>query len=265
MAGAKVSDEFCSGKMIGNISNHKYSTMKTFRDIPLENILFIDIETVPAYPGLDYLPENWKKLWEAKSKWLRKESDDEPAVLYHRAGIYAEFGKVICIGAGHFKDGSFRLTSYHGDDEMQLLDDFGLMLSRIFSRKNQYLCAHNGKEFDFPYLARRMLINSVKLPAVLDTAGCKPWEVPYLDTMDLWRFGDYKNYTSLDLLTTALGIPSPKSDVTGADVWRLYWQEQDLARISAYCREDVLAVARVYLAFQQVQHDRQFEVLVQDL
>lgn len=234
--------------------------MKSLKEIPLDNILFLDIETVPQWPTFESLPENWQKLWEVKAGNIRKSPEDHPATLYRRAGIYAEFGKVVCISAGCFRRHIFRLASWHDDDETKLLTEFRRVLGTFFAKKNRYLCAHNGKEFDFPYLARRMLINGLELPGILATSGSKPWEVPYLDTLELWRFGDYKNYTSLDLMTTTLGIPSPKSDITGADVNRIYWDDHDLARISAYCREDVVALGKVYLAISQVHGQWEFEV-----
>ena len=233
-------------------------------EIDIQNILFLDIETVPAFPGYPDLPEHWKKLWDTKAKSLTRNPDDDPEKLYPRAGIYSEFGKVICIAVGYFQGSLFRMASFFGDDEVTLLREFGTALSRFFSKRYRYLCAHNGKEFDFPYLARRMLINGIELPDVLSTAGSKPWEVPHLDTMELWRFGDFKNYTSLDLLATVFDIASPKSDITGADVFRVYWTEHDLERIAAYCRQDVLALARIYLALSQVPGPREFETEVVD-
>ena len=113
------------------------------------------------------------------------------------------------------------------------------------------LCAHNGKEFDFPFLARRILVNELPLPAILDSAGKKPWETQYLDTMELWKFGDYKHYTSLELLAALFGIPTPKDDINGADIHRVYWEDHDLERIRIYCQKDVLTIARLFLKFQQ--------------
>jgi DNA polymerase elongation subunit (family B) len=173
-------------------------------DIRPEDILFLDIETVPQLPNYAQLPEEHKKLWDKKAQMLTKESDT-PETIYNRAGIYAEFGKIICISVGFVvhKDGvrHFRVKSFYGDDEKNLLDEFAQMLNRFSKRPWANLCGHNGKEFDFPYIARRMLVNGIEIPEILNVAGKKPWEVKFLDTMELWKFGDNKHYTSLNLLT----------------------------------------------------------------
>jgi uncharacterized protein YprB with RNaseH-like and TPR domain len=219
-------------------------------NIPLENILFLDIETVPQKPSFDELDDRMKTLWEKKADKLKKADDDNATSLYPRAGIYAEFGKIICISVGFFNGNELRIKSYYGDDEEKLLGEFATLLNRFYSGNEHLLCAHNGKEFDFPYIARRMLINRIRLPEILDIAGRKPWEIKHLDTMELWKFGDFKNYTSLDLLTAVFGIPSPKDDISGADVWKVYWQENNLERIKNYCQKDVISLARLYLAYR---------------
>lgn len=189
-------------------------------------------------------------LWDKKAAYLKKEEEDSPASLFPRAGIYAEFGKVVCISFGMLIDGNFRIKSFFGDDEKALLTDFANLLESKFSSKEFLLCAHNGKEFDFPYLSRRMLINGMSLPEILDLAGKKPWEVPHLDTMELWKFGDFKNYTSLELLTAVFDIPTPKDDIDGSQVGEVYWQEKDLERIVKYCQKDVLSIAQLFLRYQ---------------
>jgi uncharacterized protein YprB with RNaseH-like and TPR domain len=221
-------------------------------NISIEDVLFLDIETVPQSPTLVTLDPAMQVLWDKKSKMLRTpEVSAEDS--YERAGIYAEFGRIICISVGFIKDRSsfsFRLKSFFGDDEKVLLKNFSEMLGKFTSTKKEaLLCAHNGKEFDFPYIARRMIINRLILPPILDNAGKKPWEVKQLDTMDLWKFGDYKTFTSLDLLTTILGISTPKDDIDGSQVARVYYEENDLPRIVRYCEKDVLAIARVLLRF----------------
>jgi 3'-5' exonuclease len=223
--------------------------------IKIEDILFLDIETVPQKPSLNLLEPNLQVLWDKKSRFFR--SQDETAdKVYERAGIYAEFGKIICISVGYIKDKnplSFRLKSFFSDNEKELLSEFSEMLSKFSrSKKEALLCAHNGKEFDFPYIARRMIINRIIIPEILDNAGKKPWEVKLLDTMDLWKFGDYKNYTSLDLLTSILGIPSPKDDIDGSMVAKVYYEENDLRRIVHYCEKDVLAIAQILLRFKNL-------------
>src|SRR3989339_2222381 len=190
-------------------------------NIQIEDILFLDIETVPNAMSFEQMDLSMQKLWDRKSKQFRSPEQTGQDV-YERAGIYSEFGKIICISVGFIKEKdpyALRLKSFYGDDEKTVLSDFSQMLSR-FSKANResLLCAHNGKEFDFPYIARRMVINGLLIPDLLDNAGKKPWEVKLLDTMDLWKFGDYKNYTSLDLLTSVLGIPTPKDDIDGSMV-----------------------------------------------
>ncbi len=218
-------------------------------NIKPEDILFLDIETVPAAATYTELDQVHRLLWEKKSKQFRA-AEQSAEEVYERAGIYAEFGKIICISVGLLKEKNpftFRLKSFYGDDEKALLADFSAMLAKFARNREALLCAHNGKEFDYPYMARRMIINNMIIPDILDNAGKKPWEVKLLDTLDLWKFGDYKNYTSLDLLTTILGIPTPKDDIDGSMVAGIYHDEHDLKRIVTYCEKDVLAVAQVLL------------------
>jgi uncharacterized protein YprB with RNaseH-like and TPR domain len=215
----------------------------------LENILFLDIETVPEVQHFSDLDEAKQELWELKSKYQRKD-EFTAEEFYERAGIWAEFGKIICISVGYFtgQDNSrkFRTTSFYGD-EIKTLKDFKNLLISHFSQAKHLLCAHNGKEFDFPYIARRMIIHSIELPYKLNLFGKKPWEVPHLDTLELWKFGDYKTYTSLKLLTNVLGIPSPKDDIDGSDVYRVYYEENGIDRIIVYCEKDTIAVAQIFL------------------
>jgi 3'-5' exonuclease len=219
-----------------------------------EDILFLDIETVPATSSYTMLDQSFQALWEKKSRQFRDE-DQSAEEVYERAGIYAEFGKIICISVGLIKEKtpfSFRIKSFYGDDEKTLLSEFSAMLNKFSKNREALLCAHNGKEFDYPYIARRMIINSMIIPDILDNAGKKPWEVKLLDTLDLWKFGDYKSYTSLDLLTTTLNIPSPKDDIDGSMVAGIYHNEHDIKRIAKYCEKDVLAVAQVLLRFMNL-------------
>ncbi len=218
--------------------------------IPLQKLLFLDIETVPRCATYDELPEKFVPLWDKKASYLKRAEEDTPASLFPRAGIYAEFGKIVCISFGMFLDGTFRIKSFYGDDEKQLLLDFANLLESKFSSKDFLLCAHNGKEFDFPYLARRMLINGISLPEILDMAGKKPWEVAHIDTMELWKFGDFKNYTSLEVLAAVFDIPTPKDDIDGSQVWKVYWEDHDLERIVTYCQKDVLTIAQLFLRYQ---------------
>lgn len=218
----------------------------------IENILFLDIETVPEHQYFSDLDKDKQALWESKSKYQRKD-EFTAEEFYDRAGIWAEFGKIVCISVGYFKNQGdirkFRVTSFYGD-EITLLNDFKNLLSSHFSQTKHLLCAHNGKEFDFPYIARRMIINNIKLPYKLNLFGKKPWEVPHLDTLELWKFGDFKTYTSLKLLTNVLGIPSPKDDIDGSEVRGVYYNENDIDRIITYCEKDTIAVAQIFLRFQ---------------
>ncbi|PKQ45691.1 3'-5' exonuclease [Confluentibacter flavum] len=215
----------------------------------LENILFLDIETVPEVQQFSDLDKTKQTLWDLKSKYQRKE-DESAEDFYERAGIWAEFGKIVCISVGYFKlqgdTRQFRVTSFFGD-EIKILKDFKNLLITHFSETKHVLCAHNGKEFDFPYIARRMIIHNIELPHKLNLFGKKPWEVPHLDTLELWKFGDYKNYTSLKLLTHILGIPSPKDDIDGSEVYRVYYEENQIDRIITYCEKDTVAVAQIFL------------------
>ncbi len=219
---------------------------------PINNILFLDIETVPQFPDYYSLPEDWKQLWDTKSVSLIKYHEGQTnETLYPRAGIYAEFGKIVCISCGVLQgSGGQRkiiIKSFAGDDEKIVLQQFIEMLNKWAAGEPKYLCAHNGKEFDYPYLCRRMIINGLPVPAVLNISGKKPWEVNHLDTMELWKFGDFKNYTSLSLLAHSLGIATPKDDIDGSMVWQVYWKEMNLQRIVTYCQKDVVTVAQIFL------------------
>lgn len=217
--------------------------------ISLDNILFLDIETVPEVHDFSDLDTIKQDLWEQKSKYQRKE-EFSAEEFYPSAGIWAEFGKIICISVGYFvikgSNRTFRVTSFYGEEE-KLLKEFKNLLISHFSQAKHILCAHNGKEFDFPYIARRMIIHGMELPYKLNLFGKKPWEVPHLDTMELWKFGDYKNYTSLKLLTNVLGIPSPKDDIDGSDVYRVFYEDNEIDRIIDYCEKDTIAVAQILL------------------
>jgi 3'-5' exonuclease len=219
---------------------------------PLHNILFLDIETVPQHESFANVPEEWKKLWAKKAELIiRDREKDTPESIYHRAGIYSEFGRIICVSCGIISStGTGKkliLKSFFGEDEKAVLTEFCDMLDRWSADGNRYLCAHNGKDFDFPYLCRRLIINGMPLPGLLNLAGKKPWEIPHLDTMEMWKFGDYKHFTSLDLLAQVLGIPTPKDDMDGSMVHEVYWKEKDLSKIVHYCQKDVITAAQIFL------------------
>lgn len=217
--------------------------------INLEHILFLDIETVPEKQNFNELDDTSKTLWELKTQYQRKE-DFTAQEFYDRAGIWAEFGKIVCISVGYFvlkgAIRNFRVTSFYGD-EVKILKDFTTLLETHFNKPHHVLCAHNGKEFDFPYIARRMIINRINIPFKLDLFGKKPWEVPHLDTLELWKFGDYKTYTSLKLMAHVLGIPSPKDDIDGSQVRDVFYNENDIDRIVIYCEKDTITVAQILL------------------
>ena len=234
-----------------------------------EHILFLDIETIPQVERLDQFSDKMQKLWNRKAEQIGK-PDDSAEAIFQRAGIYAEFGKIICISAGFiYRKGKenerfFKVKSFYGDDEKQLLADFSEMLQKYMANPAHKICAHNGQEFDFPYISRRMLLNGMKLPSVLDIAGAKPWEVKdyMLDTMQLWKFGDFKHYTSLDLLCAIFNIPTPKDDIDGSQVYGVYYQQHDLERIKTYCEKDAFSVAQIFLRFkgEEIITQENFEV-----
>jgi len=241
-------------------------------DIPLDRIIFIDIETVPEYKDYNNVPEYWQKLWDEKAKKINQnESSDK---LYHRAGIYAEFGKIICICAGRFVEKNsekiLNIKGYFSNNESELLKKFFEDIQKFenhFKNDGFKLCAHNGKEFDFPFICRRAIINKIKLPKIFKVAGFKPYEVPFIDTMELWKFGDHKSYTSLELLSYAFGIESPKNKISGANIYELYYNHKNenndqnkhdnknnITEIIEYCKKDVETVAKIFLFFRQDYH-----------
>ena len=221
--------------------------------IRLDNILFLDIETVPLEENFNSLDNEMKQLWEQKTQYQRKD-DFTAQEFYDRAGIWAEFGKIVCISVGYFITKAdirnFRVTSFFGE-EKKLLNDFNNLVNNHFNLSQHVLCGHNAKEFDIPFLARRMIINQVAIPNKLNLFGKKPWEIPHLDTLELWKFGDYKHFTSLKLLTKILGITSSKGDIDGSQVGQVFYIEKDIDRIVTYCEKDVIAVAQVFLRFRR--------------
>ena len=217
--------------------------------VRLDNILFLDIETVPLEDNFQKLDAEMQQLWDDKTKYQRRD-EFTPEAFYDRAGIWAEFGKIVCISVGYFiikgDIRNFRVTSFFGD-ETKILRDFINLLNNHFSQPQHVLCGHNAKEFDIPFIARRMIINGVAIPEKINLFGKKPWEIPHLDTLELWKFGDYKHFTSLKLLTKILGIPSPKGDIDGSQVGHVFYVEKDIDRIVTYCEKDTIAVAQIFL------------------
>lgn len=231
--------------------------------INLESILFLDIETVPEYKDFSQLTVTKQALYESKTAYQRKD-EITPEEFYERAGIWAEFGKIVCISVGYinFKgsERKLRIKSFYGE-EKDLLLEFKQLLENHFNTTKHMLCAHNGKEFDFPYLCRRILVHRIKMPDILDLAGKKPWDVKHLDTMQLWKFGDFKSYTSLELLATVFGLETPKDDIDGGDVHSVYYHDKNLERIRAYCEKDVATLANVYLHINGMPHIKNEEVI----
>ncbi|MDJ0646823.1 MAG: 3'-5' exonuclease [Flavobacteriaceae bacterium] len=231
--------------------------------INIANILFLDIETVPEVESFAELSDEKQELFALKTQYQRKD-EVSAEEFYERAGIWAEFGKIICIFVGFFTSEedqrTFRVKSLSGN-EKELLQSFKNLIESHFNKPQHLLCAHNGKEFDFPYIARRMIINGMELPDKLNLFGKKPWEVAHLDTMDLWKFGDYKHFTSLRLLTNILNIPSPKDEIDGSDVARVYYQEQNLEKIINYCEKDTIAVAQLVLRFRNLELLKEKEII----
>ena len=223
-------------------------------EIKIKNVLFLDIETVPCSPSYENLDITFQTLWSEKTAWQRKE-EYTPAEFYKlKAGVMAEFAKIICISVGYLfaekNENHFRIKSFYGDNEKQIITNFNELLNSQFNKKQHQLCAHNGKEFDFPFIARRTLINGLKIPALLDIAGKKPWDVNHLDTMELWKFGDYKHYTSIKLLAALFNIQTPKDDIDGSQVSDIYWNDKDIERIKKYCQKDTLTVAQIFLKYK---------------
>lgn len=221
----------------------------------LSSILFIDIETAPVVPDFESLSENMKKLWSAKSQWFRTKETENAAparVFDEKAGIFSEFSKIICISIGSLNalenEWVLRLKSFTDEAEKTLLNNFFSIISRYAQRQKKLLfCGHNIKEFDLPFICRRSIINGIPLPESLQLQNRKPWDHPHTDTMELWRFGDIKHFTSLALLAEVLGIPSPKQDMDGSMVGKVFWEEKNISRIADYCMQDVITAARVYL------------------
>lgn len=223
------------------------------KPLSLNKILFLDIETVPEFSSWNLMEERAQKLWTDKTAFQRKD-EISPEEFYHeKAGIYAEFGKIICISCGIIHQDRIRIKSFYGHNEEKLLNNFAQLLQERYQQEDQLLCAHNGKEFDFPYMARRLLIHQIPIPNILQLQGKKPWEIPHLDTMDLWKFGDYKHYTSLDLLAHVLGIDTPKDDIDGSQVASVYYTEKDLDRIVRYCEKDVVTLINIFLRMHYMQ------------
>ncbi|WP_143306957.1 ribonuclease H-like domain-containing protein [Chitinophaga vietnamensis] len=236
-------------------------------NIGLDQLLLLDIETTPGVKAFEQLPEQMQSLWREKLAKIAPVSENEDEGYADRAGIYAEFGKIVCISVGFFnlEDNRYhlRLKSFYHDDEAIVLSGFLELINKFHARVPRFQFAgHNIKEFDIPFICRRSVIHQLSLPQPLQLHGLKPWEVPMLDTLQLWRFGDFKHYTSLKLLTAVMGIDTPKDDIDGSMVGKVYWEDHDLARIATYCEKDVLAVAQLLLRFKRLPLLKPEEVII---
>ncbi len=219
----------------------------------LKHILVLDIETVGIVPEYTLLDKRIKAEWDRKSVFLKNDENLSAEELFNtKAGIYSEFGKIICIGIGYYVKNeqgllSLRVKAIYGDDENAILIEFKELVEKKFDPRKTILCAHNGKEFDFPYICRRMLINGIPLPFILDISAKKPWEINHIDTMDLWKFGDRKSYTSLELLAAIFNIDTSKNEMDGSMVNKSYYTENGLEQIKEYCLQDVIVTANLFL------------------
>ncbi|WP_462221628.1 ribonuclease H-like domain-containing protein [Ferruginibacter sp.] len=237
------------------------------QNIVLENLLLIDIETVPQHPTFDLLNDDWKKLWEEKTQRSLPDFTTAAEFYPQRAGVMAEFAKIVCISIGYFakqeRKLQLRLKSFFDDDEKKLLQDFIATINIMEAKNNKWSFAgHNIKEFDIPFICRRLLINGLPIPVYLDFQNMKPWDTNTVDTFQYWRFGDYKNYTSLKLLAAALGVPSPKDDIDGSMVAAVYWEEKNLHRIATYCQKDVVTTGNIILRFKNMELLKEEDVVI---
>ena len=243
------------------------------QNITLENLILIDIETVPQHPNFDSLNDEWKQLWDEKTQRSLPDFTSAAEFYPQRAGVMAEFAKIVCISIGFFtKHGNtlqLRLKSFYGNDEKVMLQSFVTMLNQMEAKNNKWSFAgHNIKEFDIPFICRRLLINGLPVPVYLDFQNMKPWDTNMVDTFQYWRFGDYKNYTSLKLLAAALGVPSPKDDIDGSMVGDVYWsqtpagKEKNLERIVTYCQKDVVTTGNIILRFKNMELIKPEQVVI---
>lgn len=225
--------------------------------LPLQKLFLLDIETVPQQPAYQQLNAEWQARWWHKISKTIPEGTSPEDSYQQKAGILAEFGKIICISIGCFQikdnENFLKIKSIYGHNEKELLQSFLSVNNKMCELKNDFQFAgHNIREFDIPYICRRMIINHIPLPQYLCLHNAKPWEVNMLDTLHHWRFGDVKNYISLDLLASVLGVPTSKTDIDGSKVQEVYYKDNDLQRIVNYCQRDVEVVANVLLRFNNM-------------
>lgn len=236
---------------------------------------FVDTETIPGYKDFNDMPEELARMYERKFGHELANNDPDKFDNFEdhyraRAALYPEFGKIVCLVIGVIfvddkdKQEKLKLKTLCGRHEDKLLAEAAPIIDKFDS-----LVGHNSKEFDFPYLCKRFYVHGIQLPQILNIAGKKPWEVSLIDTMELWRFGSFKGSTSLELFAHCLGLPSPKQDMTGADVAKVYYEMFDhmkdgelpfeaesaaIQKIGKYCQGDVVTLANCYrkLKYQSV-------------
>ncbi len=232
----------------------------------LRDIVFLDIETVAQCYEFNSLEERLKVQWSRKATFLKRDLEQTDESVYReKAGIYAEFGKIVCIAVGKLfeiesGDLVLKTKAYSGNDEKELLVEFKTMVEKLDASTLRF-CAHNGKEFDYPYLCRRLLVNGLGIPAALNMMGKKPWEIQHLDTLEMWKFGDYKHYTSLDLLAAIFNIPSSKVDMDGSQVNAVYHRDHNLLKIRDYCLRDIVVLSQLYLKLKSITLNKEFTVV----
>ena len=223
----------------------------------LKNIVFFDIETAGSHESLDALQEDnplLATLWSKRCEYLRekfeenKDLTDEELYL-NKAALHPEFNRIVCASfgriAGDVDSTSMIIKSYSGDDESEILDGIDKVLTK-FNKMN--LCGHNIKRFDIPVMGKRFLINGKKLPKSLMIYDSKPWELPFIDTSDIWSFGAWQEgFASLELIAASLKVPSPKDDIRGEDVHSVFWESSEHSRIAEYCAKDVKVLGDIML------------------
>ncbi len=224
----------------------------------MTELLLLDIETVPQFPSFAGMDSGWQGLFLEKIAKTVPEDITAEESYRKKAGILAEFGKIICISTAFFYENEdkqlcLKMKSISGNDEVEILRIFTDLCNKMYQHNRGFqFGGHNIKEFDIPYICRRLLINHLPLPEYLQLHDKKPWEVKMFDTLNWWKFGDNKNYISLHLLANVLGIPTSKSDIDGSMVQDVYYKENNLQRIVDYCQRDVVVTANVILRFKNL-------------
>jgi 3'-5' exonuclease len=232
---------------------------------------FIDIETVPAQSEFRLLDPEWQSLWIGKLSKTMPENFSPDETYQEKAGIMAEFGRIVCIGSGYFSEDKttrkalFKVRAVAGEDEKALLTEWIGMVDKFHALFPAFrFVGHNIKEFDVPYICRRLMALGLPLPKYLQISGMKPWETNLVDTMHQWRFGDTRHYVSLNLLARVLGIPTPKDDIDGSQVQEVFYKDGDLSRIKKYCMKDVITTARVIQRFRGQPPVEEADIVVVD-